>query len=213
MSDKTNRNQRSEESRRRILEATLELAAEKGYEGTTIAQVSKRSGLPSGSVYWHFENKDKLFAALLEHSVEAWEERQDWLFRPSELPQDRVRGVVARRAQEATEDASFWRLGLLLTLERRLSGTAAREMFLKIRSTRLATMIDWWEQVLPETVQKSDPSLARRLAQFTMATADGLYVASSAGEDCDTAAVADMLVDSLTHLVEAAGASLRDHPV
>ncbi|MGW9134905.1 TetR/AcrR family transcriptional regulator [Streptomyces sp. NPDC055681] len=212
MSDTTSRNQRSEASRRRILEATLELAAEKGYEGTTIAQVSKRSGLPSGSVYWHFENKDKLFAALLEHSMEAWEKRQDWLFRPGELPQERVRGVVSLRAQEATEDTSFWRLGLLLTLERRLSGTAAREMFLQIRSTRLATMVEWWQQVLPAHVQERDPSLARRLAQFTMATADGLYIATSAGDDWDTAAIADMLVDSLTHLVEAAGASLLKHP-
>ncbi|MEV6161658.1 TetR/AcrR family transcriptional regulator [Streptomyces sp. NPDC052052] len=212
MSETTSRNQRSDESRHRILKATLELAAEKGYEGTTIAQVSKRSGLPSGSVYWHFENKDKLFASLLEHSVEAWERRQDWQFRPGELPQDRVRAAVAVRAQEATEDTSFWRLGLLLTLERRLSGTAAREMFLQIRSTRLATMIDWWNQVLPEQVQDRDPLLARRLSQFTMAAADGMYIAISAGDDWDTAALADMLTDSLTHLVEAAGASLAELP-
>lgn len=66
-------------------------------------------------------------------------------------------------------------------------------------------MIDWWEQVLPQAARESDPLLARRLSQFTMATVDGMYVAGSVGEDWDTSALADMLV-------EAAGVSLLEIP-
>lgn len=199
------RRQQSEESRQRILDATLELAAEHGYEGTTIAMVSQRSGLPTGSVYWHFENKDKLFAALLAHSVQAWEERQDWLFRPNEHPVERLEKVVGSRATEAADPTSFWRLGLLLALERRLSDAAARQMFLEIRSTRLETIASWWRQVLSAAVTDRDPGLPLRLAQFTMAMSDGLYVAGSVNDDWDFTALAGMLVDSLQHLAARGG--------
>ncbi|MET9992186.1 TetR/AcrR family transcriptional regulator [Streptomyces mutabilis] len=198
------RAQRTEESRRRILEATLELAAEKGYEGTTIAQVAKRSGLPVGSVYWHFENKDKLFAALLQHRLDEWEAQQEWLFRPTEPPSRQLEKMVSGRTFEAGQATNFWRLGLLLALERRLSDSAARQMFLEIRQGRLDVISAWWKQVLPPEVLSYDPGLPLRLAQFIMAAADGLYVSASAKEDWDTSALTGMLVDSVWHLVRQA---------
>ncbi|MGW9134898.1 TetR/AcrR family transcriptional regulator [Streptomyces sp. NPDC055681] len=160
--------------RLRVVAPTLELAAEKGYEGTTVAQVAKRSGLPVGPVYWHFENKDKLFAALLQHSLDEWEGLQDWLFRPGEPPSAQLEKMISRRTVEAGEATSFWRLGLLLALERRLSDSAARQMFLEIRRGRLDLISGWWRQVLPAAVVSRDPEFPMRLAQFTMASADGL---------------------------------------
>ena len=38
--------------------------------GTSIALVSERSGLPASSIYWHFEDKDALIAAVIERSFE-----------------------------------------------------------------------------------------------------------------------------------------------
>lgn len=39
-------------SRERILDAATEIAAERGYEGTSIALVSDKCGLPASSIYW-----------------------------------------------------------------------------------------------------------------------------------------------------------------
>src|SRR5689334_19704974 len=61
-----------EESRRRILDAAVEIAGERGYEGTSIALVSARCGLPASSIYWHFKDKDDLMAAVIERSFESW---------------------------------------------------------------------------------------------------------------------------------------------
>src|SRR3712207_7163102 len=44
--------------------AAAEIAAEHGYAGTTIARITERSGLPASSVYWFFEDKDDLLAAV-----------------------------------------------------------------------------------------------------------------------------------------------------
>ena len=49
-----------EASQQKILEAATEIAAERGYEGTSIGLVSERSGLPASSIYWHFKDKDAL---------------------------------------------------------------------------------------------------------------------------------------------------------
>ncbi len=59
-------------SRNRILDAAAEIAAERGYEGTSIAAVSAKCGLPASSIYEHFKNKDDLIAAAIEHSSANW---------------------------------------------------------------------------------------------------------------------------------------------
>ena len=59
-------------SRERILDAAFEVICDDGYSGATMAKVAKRAELPVGSVYWHFENKDLLLAALIETSFERW---------------------------------------------------------------------------------------------------------------------------------------------
>ena len=60
------------ESRQRILDAAVEIAGERGYEGTSIAAVSAKCGLPASSIYWHFQDKDDLIAAVIERSFETW---------------------------------------------------------------------------------------------------------------------------------------------
>src|ERR1700758_2325317 len=59
-------------SRERILDAATEIAAERGYEGTSIGLVSKNCGLPASSIYWHFKDKDDLMAAVIERSFGEW---------------------------------------------------------------------------------------------------------------------------------------------
>src|SRR6478609_4813381 len=69
---KRRRRVNGEASRSRILEAATEVAAERGYEGTSIALVSKKCGLPASSIYWHFKDKDDLIAAVIERSFGTW---------------------------------------------------------------------------------------------------------------------------------------------
>jgi len=63
------RSRQGQESRQRIIDATFEIAHEQGYQGTSIAKVSARSGLPASSVYWHFADKADLLAACYFNSL------------------------------------------------------------------------------------------------------------------------------------------------
>lgn len=52
-----------------ILEAALDLFAEKGFAATKLAEVAKRAGVSKGTVYLYFESKEALFQALVKEMV------------------------------------------------------------------------------------------------------------------------------------------------
>lgn len=194
------RNQLSDESRRRLLEATTEIAAERGYDGTSIALVTKRSGLPASSVYWHFGSKDELLAAAIDHSYQQWLPAVPrWA--PLEAGVDRgerLRATLQQAGRSLLDRPEFMRLGLMLSLERRVAEPAARARFLEIRQTVLEAMRGWWESALPDETRNVLPSLPLQLAQLHMAASDGLFVgAQTSGKDFDLLELMRLLADAL----------------
>jgi AcrR family transcriptional regulator len=55
-----------EERRRQILDAALRVFAEKGYHGTSIADVVDAAGVARGTFYLYFEGKNQIFVELLD---------------------------------------------------------------------------------------------------------------------------------------------------
>lgn len=52
-----------------ILEAALDLFAEKGFAATKLTEVAKRAGVSKGTVYLYYESKQALFQALVKEMV------------------------------------------------------------------------------------------------------------------------------------------------
>ena len=67
----TNSRTRREERRAEIVRATLEVIAERGYRGTSLAAVAERVGLTQQGLLHYFPTKDALLVAVLE-------ERDQW---------------------------------------------------------------------------------------------------------------------------------------
>ncbi len=59
--------QKDIDKRTAILNATLDLVAERGFHNAPVSQVAKRSGVSAGIIYHYFENKDDLIHALYKH--------------------------------------------------------------------------------------------------------------------------------------------------
>lgn len=57
--------------RERMLLATAELVAERGYQGTTIELIAKTARVALSTFYEHFEDKEACFLAAFDESVEA----------------------------------------------------------------------------------------------------------------------------------------------
>jgi AcrR family transcriptional regulator len=68
------------DGREALLQAALEVFAERGYAGASVDQIAERAGYSKGALYWHFPGKDDVFFALLEERIDRpWRETIDIL--------------------------------------------------------------------------------------------------------------------------------------
>lgn len=58
-----------EETRERIVEAAVELFAEKGFHGTGVAEIGERSGVQRGALYYHIGSKEELLWQILRDYI------------------------------------------------------------------------------------------------------------------------------------------------
>jgi AcrR family transcriptional regulator len=60
------REEKSERSRRAVLDAALHLFAHQGYRATAVRDVAERAGVSTGNLYHHFPDKEAIFRALID---------------------------------------------------------------------------------------------------------------------------------------------------
>ena len=60
-----------ESTRKRILEAALQIFGEKGYRDSTNAEVCEAAGANIAAVNYHFRSKEQLYRAVCEHAIES----------------------------------------------------------------------------------------------------------------------------------------------
>ena len=166
-----------EQSRERILDAASEIASERGYEGTSIALVSKKCGLPASSIYWHFKDKDDLLAAVIDRSFETW--LRVWELPSDGQPRERVIGLATQLAKGLLDHPDFLRLGLMLALERRPVEPRARAQFLQARTQASASLTEALGELAPGLTDAQ----VRLLVNYSIAGADGLFIAKEIGGD------------------------------
>ena len=166
-----------EQSRQRILDAATEVATERGYEGTTISLVSKKSGLPPTSIYWHFADKDDLIAAVIERSFQRWLAALD--LPSAEQAHEWAMEFGTQVAKALLDAPDFLRLGLMLALEHRPVEPRAREMFLEVRDRAFHR----FEAIVREVAPNLDGEGVRLLTTYAIAGADGLFIAKEVGGD------------------------------
>lgn len=167
-------------SRARILDAATEIAAERGYEGTSIGLVSAKCGLPASSIYWHFKDKDDLIAAVIERSFATW--LAAWRITPPTTetdPQELIGRLTEQTAKALLEAPDFLRLGLMLALERRPTEPRAKTMFTQVRARAFDQLKDNFRATMPH-LSEAD---VQQLATYAMAGADGLFIAKELGGD------------------------------
>ncbi|HUE33142.1 MAG TPA: TetR/AcrR family transcriptional regulator [Mycobacterium sp.] len=188
-----------EASRTRILDAATAIASERGYEGTSIALVSAKCGLPASSIYWHFKDKDDLIAAVIERSFAHW--LSAWQMPGEGAARERLVAVALQIAEALLESPDFLRLGLMLALERRPVEPRARAMFLAVRAQAIDTLTPAIRGLAPGLTDAQ----VHQLAAYAMAGADGLFIAKEIGGDSvDLPALFEMhaaaLFDSATRM-------------
>ncbi len=56
-------------TKRKIFETSMELFAKKGYEATSIEEITSIVGVAKGTLYYHFSSKEEIFNFLVEEGI------------------------------------------------------------------------------------------------------------------------------------------------
>ena len=56
-------------TKRKIFETSMKLFAEKGYDATSIEDITATVGVAKGTLYYHFSSKEEIFNFLVEEGV------------------------------------------------------------------------------------------------------------------------------------------------
>lgn len=63
------REEKSERSKRLVLDTALDLFSRQGYRATTIRDIADAAGVSTGNVYHHFSDKEAIFTTLLDELI------------------------------------------------------------------------------------------------------------------------------------------------
>lgn len=56
-------------TKRKIFETAMELFAQKGYDGTSVEEITSVVGIAKGTLYYHFSSKEEIFNFLIDEGM------------------------------------------------------------------------------------------------------------------------------------------------
>lgn len=145
----------AEETRESVLLAALDLFSEKGYSRTTCSDIARRIGMTRGAVYWHFENKAVLLAALIDFMRSHRENLIGFTLDDIHTIEDLRRGFISY-ARIIQQDELSWKFEFFMNYQMDWSEELLTETHKKLNEIRQSPLED-----LSRCFEK--PSIACRL--------------------------------------------------
>ena len=108
------RERKKEETRRRITISALELFHEKGFEATTVDEITERADVAKGTFFNYFPRKESVLAALSEEWMERAEEHAAHHGRTAS---ERILALFGGVAESYGQDRSLARMLLRVSME------------------------------------------------------------------------------------------------
>jgi AcrR family transcriptional regulator len=98
-----------EESKRKIIEAALELFAERGYEGASVKKIAQGAGISQGLLYNYFDSKEHLLSEIMALGMGYIAKRFEVI--PLDAPpMQQLETLLRELAVELETQAAFWRV-------------------------------------------------------------------------------------------------------
>ena len=97
--ERTDQDTRFDRRLAEILDYATEVFAEKGYEGASMRDLSRLSGISLAGLYYYFESKEKLLYIIQQHTFTTIIERLRERLAASSDPQERVRIFVRNHVE------------------------------------------------------------------------------------------------------------------
>ncbi len=192
-------------TRDRFIASTLELFRLHGYNGTSLSQVTKATGAPTGSLYHHFKGgKDELTIAVLETAGAAY---GDLFVAIWDAEPDPVSAVDAffTGASAVLEESDFIDPCPIGTIAREVASTNEA-----LRGTALG-VFDSWVALAEERLVAAElaPAEANELATALVAAIEGGFILARTAKNADPLRaigrqMSRAVADALAHAADSA---------
>lgn len=202
----TRRNAQGERVREEILDAASRVMSEFGYEGASISAIIKESGIQKSSIYWQFDSKASIAAAVMERGARRFFDATTQR-RTRGRPGTRLQAYLTDIANSLDEHEEFLRLFLLLLITNKDPGVA--DVLDRVRREAQARMHSFIAAAFEAEGPRVAALVADRLAGLGVALFDGYFLAAQIdGADGRSRRVRDM-AQALEHYGTALAAQHR----
>ena len=113
-----------EDKRRRIIDAAVDVFAEKGFFGARVSEIAERAGVADGTIYLYFKSKDEILISLFEEKMAEILDRFQKMLAEVEDPAEKIRRYII---DHLTLVAAQPKLMQVLTVELRQSARFMKE--------------------------------------------------------------------------------------
>ena len=112
--------EKDEGKRQAILAAAKRLFAERGFHGTSVQDLANETGLPVGSIYTYFDNKDAVARTVIEEGWEQFFAELEGALAAASSPEEKFSLVVDRFLPALFQDVDL--ITLILSEVGRVAG-------------------------------------------------------------------------------------------
>ncbi|MER5184677.1 TetR/AcrR family transcriptional regulator [Streptomyces sp. NPDC002896] len=188
-----------ERSRDEILDAASRMMSIRGFDGTSIADIARESGLPNSSIYWHFKSKLGILAAVMERGADRFfasvtTPEPD----PGDTPEVYMRRALGAASAAFVDHPEFLRLFVLLLLSSDTPETT--EIIERVRahgrSNLHALITHAFTTIAPEQAEQ----VADGTVDFALAGFDGAFLALQANPAAAHEHLMEQLASALSSL-------------
>lgn len=196
------------DTRQHILDAALDLFAEKGFFGTSMREIARAVGVRESAIYHHFSNKEALLEALMAEAGEAKLHRMEGLVADWEsVP---LRELLTRLANSMIEDweepreKKLWRL--MCTEGFRMAESGRFQMDASFRKARLRLETLFADLARARRMKPVAPQLASMEFMAPMMLVRNMSASPKSFDSCQGLTARDILAAHVSFFCDALGA-------
>jgi len=156
------RKRRAQEGNRRedLLRVCARLFREKGFDGTSIRDISQAAGMHSGSPFYHFKSKQEMLVAVMEEGLSEGLRRSEAVLAQPLAPEEKFRRLVRAQLGTILEHGADFIPVLLYDWRSLTSANRKRIIALKDRYDEL------WQRAIDELARAGRITGDTRLARL-----------------------------------------------
>ncbi len=162
----------------KIIHSTLKIIAEKGFENSTLEEISRDAGVGKGTLYLYFRDKDDLYLSSINYLMNQWGEEAGNIVKMNTDPVSKIEEYLNRTVNVILNNKTFAKIAFREIPNYMLKAKQCNiEMPIKMYSMRSSHLVEIIEQGKKENYFKNvDSEIAASIIIGAMNTFIMRYV-------------------------------------